>query len=355
MVLREPSVDAAVLECARGGILREGLAFDECDVAACLNVAEDHLGLKGIDTIEDLAAVKSVVVESVRRGGWSILNADNEHTAAMAEHAGGQICYFTLKDQEEWPDFLSEHVAKGGRAISRQRMAEGWDIVIHEDNEAIYFMKVSEIPATFDGWAEFNVANALAAVAMAHCHRVPLNTIRAAMRDFTTSFEDSPGRLNIHDGHGFRVILDYAHNPDGLRALGHLVGKMRERHQRVIGMVGTAGDRRDVDIRAMGELAAGLFDLIVLKEDDMLRGRAPGTVAALMQEGALAAGCTSDRIHTVLPEDGATEFCLRLARPGDLVVLMVDHVEQVWEQIKAFSPVNLPLQTAEVVPLRSAS
>ncbi|MFD2646615.1 cyanophycin synthetase [Devosia albogilva] len=283
VVLREPSVDAAVLECARGGILREGLAFDECDVAACLNVAEDHLGLKGIDTIEDLAAVKSVVVESVRRGGWSILNADNEHTAAMAEHAGGQICYFTLKDQEEWPDFLSEHVARGGRAISRQRMAEGWDIVIHEDNEAIYFMKVSEIPATLDGWAEFNVANALAAVAMAHCHRIPLNTIRAAMREFTTSFEDSPGRLNIHDGHGFRTILDYAHNPDGLRALGHLVGKMRERHQRVIGMVGTAGDRRDVDIRAMGELAAGLFDVIVFKEDDMLRGREPGTVAALMQ------------------------------------------------------------------------
>ncbi|MDB5615302.1 MAG: cyanophycin synthetase [Devosia sp.] len=355
VVLREPTVDAAVLECARGGILREGLAFDECDIAAALNVTEDHLGLKGIDTIEDLAAVKSVVVESVRRGGWSILNADNDLTAAMAEHAGGQICYFTHKDQEEWPVFLKEHVAGGGRAINRQRMGEGWDIVIHEDSEAIYFMKVSEIPATFEGWAEFNVANALAAVAMAHCHRVPLNIIRAAMRDFTTSFEDSPGRLNIHEGHGFRTILDYAHNPDGLRALGHLVTQMRSRHQRVIGMVGTAGDRRDSDIRHMGELAARLFDVLVLKEDDMLRGRESGTITALMREGAMAAGCSADRIHVVLPEDEATDLSLRLARPGDLVVLLGDHIENVWDQVLTFDPVNAPLAASGVITLRSAS
>jgi cyanophycin synthetase len=355
LVLREPRVNAAVLECARGGILREGLAFDECDIAAALNVTEDHLGLKGIDTIEDLAAVKSVVVESVRRGGWSVLNADNEHTAAMAEHAGGQICYFTLKNQEDWPQFLVEHVAEGGRAINRQRMGDGWDIVIHEDNEAIYLMKVAEIPATFEGWAEFNVANALAAIAMAHCHRVALNIICSAMRGFSTSFEDSPGRLNVHDGHGFRTILDYAHNPDGLRALGQLVTKMRSTHQRVIGMASTAGDRRDSDIRQMGELAANLFDVLVLREDDGLRGREPGTIAALMREGAIAAGCSAERIHTVLPEDCATDLSLRLARPGDLVVLMADNIEAVWEQILSFDPVNAPLHGADGLPLRSAS
>lgn len=353
VILREPSVDAAVLECARGGILREGLAFDRCDIAAALNVAEDHIGLKGIDTIEDLAAVKSVVVESVRRGGWSILNADNVHTTAMAEHAGGQICYFTLEDQHDWPQFLTEHVANGGRAINRQRMGDGWDMVIHEDNEAIYFMKVQDIPATFEGWAEFNVANALAAVAMAHCHRVPLNTIRVAMRDFTTSFEHSPGRLNIHDGHNFRVVLDYAHNPEGLRALGHLVTKMRSRHQRVIGMVGTAGDRRDSDIREMGQLAARLFDFVVFKEDDMLRGRESGTIAALMREGALSTGYSADRIHTVLPEDGATDLSLRLARPGDLVVLLADHIDQVWEQVLRFDPTHAPTAAAEPAQLGS--
>lgn len=343
VVLREPTVDVAVLECARGGILREGLAFDECDVGAVLNVSEDHLGLKGIDTIEDLAAVKSVVVESVRRNGWSVLNSDDPLTADMARHAGGNLCYFSLKDQNEWPDFLSEHVARGGRAINRERMGEGWDIVIHEDHESIYFMKAHEIPATFDGWAEFNVANALAAIAMAHCHRVPLNTIRRAMRTFATSFQDSPGRLNVYDRHGFRTILDYAHNPEGLTALGHLVEKMQTRYERTIGLVGVAGDRRDADILKMGELASRFFDTVVFKEDDLLRGRKPGTVASMLRAGALAAGCSPERIHIVLPEDGAVDFCLRMARPGDLVVLTADHVDEVWEQIGAFDPRNPPL------------
>jgi cyanophycin synthetase len=355
VVLREPSVDAAVLECARGGILREGLAFDECDVAAVLNVSEDHLGLKGVNTVEDLAAVKAVVVESVRRGGWSILNADNEHTIAMAEHAGGQICYFTLKDQKDWPDFLSEHVARGGRVINREWVGDSWDIVIHEDSEAIYFMKVHEIPATFEGWAEFNVANALAAIAMAHCHRVHLNVVRTAMRSFTTSFEDSPGRLNVHDGHGFRAILDYAHNPDGLSELGKLVMRMRDRYNRTIGLVGVAGDRRDADILAMGALATRYFDTIVFKEDDMLRGRQPGTVAALLRQGALDAGCSPDRIHTILEEDEATDFCLRQARENDLVVLTADHIDMVWNQVVSFDPTSAPLTRTDLLGLERAS
>ncbi len=227
VVLREPSAKATVLECARGGILREGLAFDECDVGAVLNVSEDRMGLNGIDTIEDLAAVKSVVVESVRRGGWSVLNADNALSAGMARHAGGSVCYFTLKDEKDWPDFLKSHVAKGGRAISRERMGDGWDIVIHEDMEAIYFMKAREIPATLDGAAAFNVANAKAAIAMAHCHRIPLKSIRTAMRSFETTFDQLPGRMNIFDDHGFRTILDYAHNPDGLNSLGAVLDAMR--------------------------------------------------------------------------------------------------------------------------------
>jgi cyanophycin synthetase len=354
LVPREPGVDAAVLECARGGILREGLAFDECDVAAVLNVSEDHLGLQGVETVEDLAAVKSVVAESVRRGGWCVLNADNEHTIAMARHAGGEICYFTLRDQSDWPEFLADHVAKGGRALNRERVGEDFDIVIHEDGEAIYLMKVHEIPATFEGWAEFNVANALAAIAMAHCHQVPLNTIRSAIGDFTTSFEDNPGRLNVHDGHGFRTILDYAHNPDGLRELGGLVSRMRARHGTVIGMIGVAGDRRDNDILEMGALAAQFFDVVVLKEDDMLRGRMPGSVAALMRQGALEAGFPPEKLHIVLPEDGATDLSLRLARPGDLVVLSADHIERVWQQIIDFDPAGPPVRPSQPVLLEDA-
>ncbi|WMT92757.1 cyanophycin synthetase [Pelagibacterium sp. H642] len=338
LVLNEPSVEIAVLECARGGILREGLAFDQCDIGAVLNVSPDHLGLKGIETVDDLAAVKSVVTESVKRTGWSILNADNEHTAAMERNAGGSICYFSLHDRSEWPEFLTEHVADGGRAVCRERVEEAWDVVIYDNGEAIYLMKVDEMPATFGGMADFNAANALAAVAMAYCHEVPLKTIRAALSKFTMSFEQCPGRLNVHDGHGFKTMLDYAHNPDGLKALGHLVTGMAGNHSRTIGLVGIAGDRRDSDIREMGALAMRIFDIVVFKEDGELRGRESGTVAQLLMEGALEAGCSPGRLHVVLPEDEAVDTCLRMARPGDLVVLTADDVEAVWQQVREFVP-----------------
>jgi cyanophycin synthetase len=347
IVLHEPGVDVAVLECARGGILREGLAFDRCDVGAVLNVAPDHLGLKDINSIEDLAAVKSVVTESVTRGGWSILNADNAHTADMARHAGGSVCYFSLHDPEHWPEFLKEHVASGNRAVSRERVEGGWDIVIYDNSEAIYLMKVDEIPATFNGWAEFNVANAMAAIAMAYCHGVPLKTMRSAMLAFTTSFEHLPGRLNVYDGHGFRTIVDYAHNPDGLAGLGQLVGKLAPAYNRTIGLVGIAGDRRDSDILEMGALASRIFDAIVFKEDDELRGREPGTLAALLRQGALSAGCQPGRIQVIPAEDVAVDACLRMAREKDLVVLTADHVEKVWAQVCAFDGTAPPLHSIQ--------
>jgi cyanophycin synthetase len=347
VILREPSVDVAVLECARGGILREGLAFDQCDVGAVLNVTEDHLGLAGVETVEDLAEVKSVVTESVGRGGWSVLNADNEHTARMARHAGGSICYFSLKDRTEWPEFLVRHVAEGGRAVCREALEDGSDLVIYENNEALYLMKASDIPATFDGWAEFNVANALAAIAMAHCHAVPLTTIRTALRSFTSSFEQSPGRMNVFDGHGFRTIVDYCHNPDGLSELGKLIHRMRPSYQRTIGLIGIAGDRRDSDIFQMGALAARTFDLVIFKEDDELRGRQPGTLAALLRQGALSTGSSPSRIHVVLSEDEAVDAALRLAREGDLLMVTADDIEAAWKQVVEFDKTRSPLRQLE--------
>jgi cyanophycin synthetase len=332
-VLMEPGLDVAVLETARGGILREGLAFSACDVGAVLNISADHLGLRGIETVEDLAAVKSVVVESVRRDGCSVLNADDPHTAAMERHAGGRICYFSMLADMQRPDFLKDHIEAGGLAVVRE--ADG-AIVVHDCGTQDHVIEEGDIPATFNGWAAFNVQNALAAIAMAYAQGVEVPVIRRAMQGFSTSYEQSPGRLNLYQGHGFTTILDYAHNPHGLRALGGLVQHMRKTHRRTIGMVGIAGDRRDEDIREMGAAAAGIFDEIVFKEDDELRGRPPGEIVRLLQEGALAAGCARARIHLVRPEDKATEACLRMARPGDLVVLTVDHVERAWEQLTSF-------------------
>jgi cyanophycin synthetase len=338
MILRDPTLDVAVLETARGGILREGLGFDRCDIGAVLNVKEDHLGLKGINTVEDLAAVKSVVVESVRRGGWSVLNADDPLTVAMEGDAGGRIAYFSMRGGAAMPQFLRDHIADGGFAVVRKEVNGRCEIVIHEDGEETFVMDPAEIPATIDGMADFNVENALAAVAMSYLHGVSIKAIRNGLRAFTTSFEQSPGRLNVHDAHGFRAIVDYAHNPHGLSALGVLVGRLKLRYERLIGMVSTAGDRRDQDIREMGALAARIFDTIVFREEDDLRGRKPGEIAALLQEGACAAGCEDHRILQVVAEQEATETALRLARPGDLVVLIANDVDAVWQQVLRFQP-----------------
>ncbi|MFC0341328.1 cyanophycin synthetase [Paracoccus niistensis] len=333
-VLRDPTVEVAVLETARGGMLREGLGFDWCDVGAVLNVQEDHIGLKGIDSIEDLARVKSIVTESVHRSGASILNADDPLTVAMRRHAGGRIVFFSLKGGEEMPGFLREHVAQGDMAVVR----EGGMLVLHRHGETRRLMRVGEIPATLDGLAEFNVQNAMAAAAMAIAQGVEPEAVARALSSFTTSYEQSPGRLNIHDAHGFRVILDYAHNPAGLAALGRVVAGLRARHPRAIGMVSIPGDRRDEDMHLMGRIAAGLFDEIVFREDPARRGRGQGEIVGLLAEGARAAGFPAERMHCVLDEEEAADTCLRLARPGDLVVLTPTEVEQMWRQVLDWQP-----------------
>ncbi|MCW8088101.1 cyanophycin synthetase [Sabulicella glaciei] len=348
MVLREPTVEAAVLETARGGILREGLGFDEADIGAVLNIAADHLGIKEVDTLEDLAAVKSVVVESVRRGGCSVLNADDPLTRAMERHARGRIAFFSMRGGTQMPGALREHVEAGGLAVVHEEGPGGGDIVVHNDRRRLPLMGAAEIPATLDGMAGFNIQNALAAVAMTYARGVSLPVIRAALQGFSTSFEQSPGRLNIHDGHGFRVILDYAHNPAGLGALCDLVAKLRPRHGRAIGMISIPGDRRDEDIREMGRIAAAHFDELVLRERPDGRGRVPGEVMNLIAEGALAAGFPEDRMHRVPDELAATDLCLRLSSPDDLLVLTPTSVEGVWARVLAFVPQPAPVRRSEM-------
>ncbi|WP_201306094.1 cyanophycin synthetase [Roseomonas harenae] len=348
MVLRDPSVDAAVLETARGGILREGLGFEECDVGAVLNIQADHLGLKEVDTLEDLAAVKSVVVESVRRDGCSVLNADDPLTLAMERHAGGRIAFFSMKGGKDMPDALRAHIDAGGLAVVSEDGVDGGDIVVHDDRRRLPLMSAAEIPATLGGMAGFNIQNALAAVGMTYAQGISPPVIRAALQNFSSSFEQSPGRLNVHDAHGFRVILDYAHNPAGLTALCDLVAKLRPRHGRLIGMISTPGDRRDDDMREMGRIAAGAFDEVVLRERPDGRGRPSGEVMRLIAEGVLGTGFAEEHLHCVLDEHEAAELCLRMAQPGDLVVLTPTSVEEVWAQVLAFRPVEQPAAVKEL-------
>ncbi|TFI59713.1 cyanophycin synthetase [Sphingomonas parva] len=351
MILRDPTVEVAVLETARGGLLREGLAFSQADIGIATNVTADHLGLKGIATVEDLASVKQVVVESVRRSGHSILNADDPLTVRMARRAGGRIIWFSLCGGAELPPLVREHVDEGGMAVVREPGPDGGTIVVYEDSRREVVMKAGDIPATLHGMAEFNVANALAAIAAAYAHGVPILTIRSAMTNFRSTFEQNPGRLNVHDAHGFRVIVDYAHNAAGLNALGKVVRGLSDRYKRTIGSVSMAGDRRDEDLMEMGRIAAGIFDVLIFREDPSTRGRPRGEVMHYLQQGALEAGRSPDHIHLIAGEAASTAAALAMGRPGDLIVVTPTDVHAAWRQVNDFTPVAVRAATrAPLVP-----
>ena len=339
LVLRDPTVEVAVFETARGGLLREGLAFEEADIGAVLNVTADHLGLKGIETVEDLANVKSLVVETVKRRGTSVLNADDPLCVRMGRRAGGQIAWFSLQGGTDMPPFLRRHIDEGGMAIVREPGEEGGTIVLHQDGRREIVMKAGDIPATLHGMATFNIANALACIAMAIAHDVPILTIRSALAMFQSTFEQNPGRLNVHDAHGFRVIVDYAHNAAGLTALGEVVRGLRHRYKRSIGAVSIAGDRREEDIIEMGCIAAGIFDEIIFREDPYTRGRPRGEIMNLLRQGATQAGASPDRIHLIAGEAEATAAALTAAKPGELVVVTPTDVFAAWQQVTGFEKV----------------
>jgi cyanophycin synthetase len=322
MVLKNPAVDFAVLETARGGIVRSGLGFDRCDVAVVTNVSSDHLGLGGVSTLEELMRVKAVVPQSVFQDGASVLNADNEWTVRIAETARGEIIFFSM--DEENP-VIRDHRRERGRAVVLRQTPGGEMLTLLEDKEETSLLLASEIPATLGGRIRANVANALAAAAAA----VARECIRDALREFTTDFAQTPGRFNLLDVAGRQVVMDYAHNVAALEAIADFV--TRTGAPRNIGVVTVPGDRRDEDARAFGLLAGQIFDEVVVREDENPRGRTRGEMAALLRQAVLDAGLPENRIHTVTDEVEAAHAGVNLATPGDLVVVLVDRVTLVWE------------------------
>ena len=341
MVLQNPRVDFAVFEVARGGILREGLGYERNDVGVVLNVSSDHLGLRGIDTLRQLAAVKQVVVEAVPRDGCGVLNADDPLVAAMRRHCSGDLVYFSMEPANE---LVEEHCRGGGRAFVLEDGRLGEGIVLRQGRRHILVAPVSAVPASFGGRARMNLANALAAAAAAHAAGAHLHDIRAGLRSFTTSFEVAPGRLNLFELDGFRVLIDYCHNVASMHMLGDFVERLTEpppggdimAHRR-IGVVASPGDRRDRDIRELGEAAAAYFDVLLVREDVSLRGRERGATAELLAAGAGAAVRQGARCRTVevVPDElEAARLALDRANPGDLVVVCADRAEAVVHELQ---------------------
>ncbi len=294
MVLQNPRVDTAVFEVARGGILREGLGYERNDVAVVLNVAPDHLGLRGIDTVEQLADVKAVLVEAVPRNGHAVLNADDPLVRAMRRRCSGQVVWISMEEPgSETRDMIDAHCRRGGKALVLNPSERGEMIVVKHGPREMQLAWTHLLPATFAGRARMNVQNALAAAGAAFASGAPLHDIRQGLRTFSTNYYLSPGRLNEIEVNGVNVVVDYCHNAPGMTMLGDFVDRvgdsMESSHDLArpsrIGVIATAGDRRDEDMRELGTIAAQHFDVVVVREDEGLRGRARGEVAALVSEG----------------------------------------------------------------------
>ncbi len=354
MVLQNPRVDFAVFEVARGGILREGLGYERNDVAVVINVQPDHLGLRGIDTVEQLADVKAVLVEAVPRDGHAVLNADDPLVREMRRRCSGQVVWFSMEEPgSETRDMIDAHCRRGGKALVLNPSERGEMIVVKHGPREMQLAWTHLLPATFGGRARMNVQNSLAAAAAAFAAGAPLHDIRQGLRSFSTNYYLSPGRLNEVEVNGVNVIVDYCHNAPGMKMLGDFVDRVGETlessHELArpsrIGVIATAGDRRDEDMTELGHIAAQHFDVVIVREDVALRGRERGDVAGLVAEGvrtAMAEGARCKQVEVNLDEIEAVRHALSRANKGDLVVICVDKHAEVMIELENWSPQAQP-------------
>lgn len=337
MVLRDPTVDIAVLETARGGIVRSGLGYRFCDVGAVLNVTSDHLGLGGVDTVEELAEVKRLVVEVAK--DCAVLNADDEYTLKMASYTQAkEICYVTKNSDHP---LVREHIRLGQPAVVLEQGLNGDQIVIYDNGGQIPLIWTHLIPATLEGKAMHNVENAMFTAAMAYALGKTLDQIRNGLRTFDNTFYQSPGRMNVYDEHGFRVILDYGHNEAAVGAMVDLVERLKPLGKRIV-CVTCPGDRRDEDVRAIATKVAGHFDHYICHSDDDARGRTPTEVPEMIKARLIELGVDEAAIQIVPKEEESVDTALNMARPNDLVLIFCDGITRSWKRIIYFNPVEKP-------------
>ncbi len=327
VILKDPTVEVAVLETARGGILRSGIAFDTCDVGVVLNVAADHLGLNDINTIEQMAQVKSVVAEVASPKGYAVLNADDPLVAAMAEKVKAKVAYFSMNPDNE---IIETHTRRGGLAA----IYEDGYLCVLEGDWKLRIEEAKNIPITMGGMAPFMIANALAASLAAFVQGVDIELLRQGLRTFSPSAAQTPGRMNLFDLGRSHALIDYAHNPASYEALG---GFVKNWNGERIGVVGGPGDRRDEDLILLGELSAKMFDRVIVKEDYDRRGRNRGEVADLIVDGVK--NIDSDLpCEIIIDEPEAIRTGLETVADGGLVVILPESVSEAIALIEEHQP-----------------
>jgi cyanophycin synthetase len=338
-VLGSPDVEFAVLETARGGILKRGLAFDRCDVGVVLNIADDHLGLDGVDTVEDLAQVKAVVATSASKA--VVLNAEDPLCVAMGRRTKpeAEIVYFSMDPEN--PVFL-EHLEEGGRGVYLQDNA----VVVADGNLHQELVRVESMPVAFGGRARFNIANSLAAAAALMASGFTNLQIATGLSTFVSNGRTNPLRTNMFDIRGVTVIVDYAHNPAAYKAMAEMARALLP--GQLVGIVTAPGDRRDEDLREVGRVCGARFDELVVYESQS-RGRGVGEAVDLILEGAEEAAGISDTLHRVVEVGEAIRHGLSLCRPGDVLVFACGSSLQVFvDALRVNDPESADLVAAQV-------
>ena len=327
-VLREPTVEHAVLEVARGGIMRRGLGFDACDVGILLNIASDHLGEADIHTLDELARCKTVVIDAVKPEGTSVLNADDPRVMEHGTYwSRGSITYFSMDPDNA---ALEEHAANNGVTFT----VKDGTIVMRKGRVEAEIVAVNDVPIAFEGHAVFNVQNAMAAAAAGYAHGLSLGDIKTGLQTFHPTPAQMPGRTNYFDADGVKCLIDYGHNVPALKALEPLVAALTT--QRRITVATAPGNRRDEDLKALGAQLARMSDTLYVYESDA-RGRREGETAELIRTGAEAAGRTGLSLEVIHDESGAVDRAMAEATPGDLLLLLVDDIEGASERLKGRS------------------
>jgi cyanophycin synthetase len=333
MVLADPQIDIAVLETARGGLLRAGMGVNEVNVGAVLNVQADHLGLKGVETLEQLAEVKRIVVEVAT--DCAVLNADDPLVLRMSGYTEAKsICYVTTNPQHV---LVREHIRAGGRACALEAGVNGAMVTLYDRGGHIPLVWTHLIPATLEGRALHNVQNAMFAAAMAYSLGIKLDSIRQGLRTFDTTFFQAPGRMNVFNEHPFKVLFDYGHNAHAVGAMADLAQRLEVTGRRIVVLAGP-GDRRDEDLVAIANAVAGRFDHYICRRDDGLRDRASDEVPKLQAAALKLAGVPETAISIIPDEQEAIDAALRMGRPGDLLLIFADALVRSWKQIIKFRP-----------------
>ncbi|WP_205503212.1 cyanophycin synthetase [Rufibacter psychrotolerans] len=329
-VLRDPTVNFAVLECARGGILRSGLGFQQCDIGIVTNVAEDHMGLRDIYTLEDMARVKSVVPKSVSKTGYAILNADDDNVYNMAKEVESKVAFFSMDENN--PRIL-KHVAQGGLAA----VFENGFISIFKNTYKIRVDRVADIPLTFGGRARFNIENVLAATLAGYISHFEISEIKTALRTFVPSASKTPGRMNLFKFPTFEVLVDYAHNPAGMKGIADFLKNVDARKR--VGVVAGVGDRREEDMVELGKLAAQMFDEVIIRSDKDPRGRSPEEINRRVIEGIQQVDPTKE--YKVIPQEMvAIAYALEHAERNSFITIFSEDIPEAIKMIENFKVIQ---------------